>query len=149
MENRPLAAPPRQLNVLDSALSVSILPMEGLRAAAALLVLRRTPTQQLQHRTSTLKVRPFATLVYREPGPALRLSLADLVLPVHGTQQLALSHHQRALSAGLEATVSQSAVLQMRVACRAPLDTISLKVVSNDVCSAHRAHTVPPLVLLR
>jgi len=107
--------------------------MEGLRAAAALLVLRRTPTQQLQPRISTLKVRPFATLVYREPGPALRLSLADLVLPVHGTQQLALSHRQRALSAGLEATVSQSAVLQMRVACRALLDTISLKVVSNDV----------------
>ena len=133
MENRPLAAPPRQLNVLNSALLVSILPMEGLHAAAALLVLRRTPTQKRQPRISTLKVRPFATLVYREPGPALRLNPADLALPVHGAQQLVLSRHPRALSAGLEATVSQSAVLQKRVACRAPLDTISLKVVNNNV----------------
>ena len=117
MENRPLAVPPRQLNVLNSALLVSILPMEGLRAAAALLVLRRTPTQQLQPRISTLKVRPFATLVYLEPGPALLFRLADLALLVHGAQQLALSCHQRALSAGLEAMVPQSAVLQIRVAC--------------------------------
>ena len=133
MESRPLAALPRLLNALNSALLVSILLMEGLRAAAAPLGLRRTPAQQPQPPISTLKVRPFATLVYLEPGPALLFRLADLALLVHGAQQLALSRHQRALSAGLEATVSQSAVPQKRVACRAPLDSISLKVVNNNV----------------
>ena len=131
-ERRLLLVPHRRLNVLNSALSVNILQMGSLRAAAALPVHHRIPAHQHQPLPTTRSVPLFVMLVYPELGQALAKSLVGPAQLVRGAQKQKPSRRRHVSNVRPEATATLSAARRIVVVWRVRWDSISRRAVSKS-----------------
>jgi len=127
------------LNVLLSALSVSILSamMESPLAASALLAPH--PTSARRHCPTIPPAPLFVIHVLLDSGPAVAKHLARLALLEHGVEPPVLTRLLIALTVRPAVTVTVLAALPIRVAYCAKSEHIRVRQVKLNVRSAQRA----------